>query len=257
MSPGVSAKRPQGNYFFFHGRRWSAVVNRGQRLRCETDRLQCVTPAMAIRTLLIVSDDTQLPDDVVRPLRQKGLQVVCASSGKEAVQLAQSHEPEFVLLDDPLADTDSLELSWEIRSRLQDEEAPLFWITRRYNGQSGGAVDFADRLASFINRAASPQMAEETIELLGLIIDPRRHRATIDGHSLDLTPTEFRLLLALASKPGFVLPREQLAIDCMKSGYAGNERTIDAHIKSIRRKLGDRADLVETVRGIGYRFREQ
>ena len=132
----------------------------------------------------------------------------------------------------------------------------MFWISERKNGKGSGLVDFANRVVSFFNRNHSQTAEPDTIEVLGLVIDRRRHRAKVDGEQLELTPTEFRVLWTLASQAGLVLSRQHLAEECMKAGSAVKQRTVDAHIKSIRRKLGKRSDLVETVRGIGYRFLE-
>jgi two-component system phosphate regulon response regulator PhoB len=87
-------------------------------------------------------------------------------------------------------------------------------------------------------------------------MDRRRHSASIDGRPLNLTPTEFRLLWTLASEPGSVFDRQHLSRTCHISGTTGRAATIAVHIKAVRGKLGDRSDLIETVHGVGYRFRE-
>lgn len=105
-------------------------------------------------------------------------------------------------------------------------------------------------------RAIAPVPRGDSIEHQGLKLDRVRHRVWTDGQPLHLTPTEFKLLWELASRPGYVLSRAALSQECRSTGSAVQTRTVDAHIKSIRRKLNHYAKLIETVHGVGYRFRE-
>jgi DNA-binding response OmpR family regulator len=105
------------------------------------------------------------------------------------------------------------------------------------------------------NRASEPPRLER-IEHLGLTLDRVRHRVFVDGNPLHLTPTEFKLLWELASRPGFVLSRNELSQVCRGTMSTLHTRTVDAHIKAIRRKLAGYASFIETVHGVGYRFRE-
>jgi two-component system phosphate regulon response regulator PhoB len=208
--------------------------------------------------VLIISEEFHLNDGLVEPLRATGCQVVTARTGAEALGLARSFLPEFILLDCPLPDTDPIALGWAIRNQVQQDTVPLFLISEDRNGSSSGGSlrGLIDRFVSFLIRRETAESESDTINTQGLLIDRRRHRAAIDRRQLDLTPTEFRLLWTLASKPGFVMARGQLTDSCAGTNGIVQERTVDAHVKSIRRKLGERAELVETVRGVGYRFRE-
>ena len=112
------------------------------------------------------------------------------------------------------------------------------------------------RIRALQRRTDVTQDASQIVEHLGVSIDKVKHRATVEGEELDLTPTEFRLLECLLRQPGRAFTRTQLMDSAIEEGALVLERTIDVHIKSLRRKLGVAGDYIETVRGVGYRFKE-
>jgi two-component system phosphate regulon response regulator PhoB len=224
---------------------------------------------MAKQKALVIAGRSTSQNRLLSALRSTGYRVVKVASGKEGVRRAPSLRPDLVLLEAELPGTDPLSILREIRGQLPDQRPPAFL----FSGQSARAVDTAyaesgagnnggetekrgksDETPDELERAAS---AGELVSSQGLEIDPRRFRVTIDGSEMELTATEFRLLWVLASQQGYVLTRRELTAQCMGSRADVKHRTIDAHIKSIRQKLNDRGDLIETVRGVGYRFRDE
>jgi DNA-binding response OmpR family regulator len=173
------------------------------------------------------------------------------------------------MLGDDLPDGDSLDVCRRIRTNLPPRQAPVFLLTPDHDEDSplddvSPDWDAVSRHWHNIERGVDALLSwahaqpngSDRISIQGLEIDRRRHTASIDGRALNLTPTEFRLLWTLASEPGSVYDRQHLARTCQISGNSGQARTIAVHIKAVRGKLGDRSDLIETVHGVGYRFRE-
>jgi DNA-binding response OmpR family regulator len=225
-------------------------------------------PAVLIIGLRDAQDAT-----LANRLRAAGCTVHSATDVPSGLECAASLQPDVVLLSEGLSDADPLDVCRRIRLRASRSQ-PLVVLTpmpsppahlndaqptlesRLANDDRG-----IQRLTRVLRTlAACGTMVENTPEALcvaGLTIDFSRHLATSDGRNLRLTPTELRLLWTLASQPGRVFTRQQLTIS--SGGVRGrtHARTIDAHVKSIRQKLGPRAELVETVHGVGYRLRER
>ena len=209
---------------------------------------------------------TQYSGAIKPRLRRANCEVLTAQTPADARQLARSSQPDCVLLDGNLSAADPLELSWQIRDQLKGQAVPVFFLSQcteatDANGSSANGSEappciasLVEQFAGYLGRGEPSSPESGVVNYMGLSIDRRRHRATIDDRRLDLTPTEFRLLWMLSSQPGFVLPREELTEACLSAAATVQQRTIDAHIKAIRRKLEDRGDLIETVRGVGYRF---
>jgi two-component system phosphate regulon response regulator PhoB len=228
------------------------------------------------KKVLVVARTLEGIAHVIGPLREAGCWVELATSADEAIGRAAVLNPEIVVIEDPLAGANSVELSMQIRGIVSTVTAPTFIMAPASElagepvraseapERSPSAIGHAPaatlvrRIAGLMTPAAPPTPAKtpERVTGHGLDLDRVRFRATIRDRKLQLTPTEFRLLWALASRPGCVLSRLELAKACKGSADAVQSRTIDAHIKSIRRKLNDHAQLIETVHGVGYRFQE-
>jgi two-component system phosphate regulon response regulator PhoB len=201
-------------------------------------------------------------------LRTAGCRVVTAADGRAGVARAVEAEPDIVLLDADLPDADALDVCREIRRRLQARRMPVFLLTPEHQPEAGNLVAFGGSvlreqqwnyfeygfgaLLAWIETASG---TNDRIVSHGLELDQRRFTTTVDGRDIGLTTTEFRLLWALASEPGRVFQRRELAAAC-GSADRTRERTVDVHVKAVRDKLGDRACLLETVQRVGYRFRE-
>jgi two-component system phosphate regulon response regulator PhoB len=228
------------------------------------------------KKVLVVARTLEGISHVIGPLREAGCWVEVATSADEAIGRAAVLNPEIVVIEDPLADVSSMELSVQIRNIVSAPAAPTFIMapTSELTSEPARVPEASElspsatghapaatlirRIAGLMPPATPPTSAKspERVTGHGLALDRVRFSATIGDRKLKLTPTEFRLLWALASRPGCVLSRVELAKACKGSTDAVQSRTIDAHIKSIRRKLNDHAQLVETVHGVGYRFQE-
>jgi two-component system, OmpR family, phosphate regulon response regulator PhoB len=227
---------------------------------------------MARPRVLIIEDERGLTDVLTYNLQREGYDTVVAHDGKEGLRKAQMHLPDVILLDLMLPGLNGLDVCRELRSGERTRNVPIVMLTAKAEetdhvvGFSLGADDYVtkpfsvkvlmQRIKALQRRVESGTDAGDVIEQLGVRIDRVRHRASVDGKELDLTPTEFRLLECLLRQPGRAFSRPQLMDVAIGEGAIVLERTIDVHIKTLRKKLGDKQDYIETVRGVGYRFRE-
>jgi two-component system phosphate regulon response regulator PhoB len=222
--------------------------------------------------VLIIEDDASLTEVLEYNLKQAGYQVAVARNGADGLAQAQSTAPDIVVLDLMLPLVDGLEVCRRLRSDAVTQNALIIMLTARAEesdqlvGFSMGADDYVtkpfsvkvllERIKAARRRQVPSENEPSSISSQGIEINRVRHRATAGGRELGLTLSEFRLLEALLRHPGRAFSRTEL-IDAARGDDAMVlERTIDVHIRSLRHKLGDYADLVETVRGVGYRFRE-
>ncbi len=232
-------------------------------------------PAVAavVRTrILIIEDERDLTDVLSYNLQREGYETLVAHDGHEGLRKAQSLLPDLILLDLMLPGVSGEAICRELRAGERTREIPIIILSAKSEetdqvvGYSLGADDYVckpfsvkvlmQKIKALQRRFDGSKEPVEVVEFLGVKIDRVRHRAFADGKELDLTPTEFRLLECLLRQPGRAFTRHQLMDAAIGEGAIVLERTIDVHIKTLRRKLGD-IDLIETVRGVGYRFREQ
>jgi two-component system phosphate regulon response regulator PhoB len=227
---------------------------------------------MARPRILIIEDERALTDVLAYNLNREGYDVVLAHDGQEGLRKAQMQIPDLILLDLMLPKLDGLEVCRELRSGERTRQVPILMLTAKAEetdqvvGFSMGADDYVtkpfsvkvllQRIKALQRRAEPGGEPANVIEHLGVRIDRVRHKATVKTQDLDLTPTEFRLLECLLRQPGRAFTRPQLMDVAIGDGAIVLERTIDVHIKTLRRKLGDEHDYIETVRGVGYRFKE-
>jgi two-component system phosphate regulon response regulator PhoB len=229
--------------------------------------------AMAEPRILIIEDERALTDVLTYNLKREGYQTIVAHDGQEGLRKAQMMLPDLILLDLMLPLMDGLEVCRSLRAHESTRSIPILMLTAKAEetdqvvGFSVGADDYVtkpfsvkvlmQRIKVLQRRAETAGDAGEVVEYLGVRIDRVRHQAALDGEILEVTPTEFRLLEALVRQPGRAFTRVQLMDSAIGDGAIVLERTIDVHIKSLRRKLGMAASFIETVRGVGYRFREK
>jgi two-component system phosphate regulon response regulator PhoB len=222
--------------------------------------------------ILIIEDERGLTDVLTYNLQREGYQTIVAHDGQEGLRKAQMLLPDVIILDLMLPVMDGLAVCREIRAGEHTRNIPILMLTAKAEetdqvvGFSMGADDYVtkpfsvkvlmQRIKALQRRAETGTEAADVIEHLGIRIDRVRHRASVPGKELDLTPTEFRLLETLLRQPGRAFTRSQLMDSAIGEGAIVLERTIDVHVKSLRRKLGALAELIETVRGVGYRLRE-
>ncbi len=226
--------------------------------------------------MLIIEDERGLVQTLTWFFNKEGFEVTAVSDGAEGLRKAQSALPDVVLLDLMLPGMTGLEICRALRAGEKTKNIPVIMITAKSEetdqvvGFSMGADDYVtkpfsnkvllQRVKAVLRRSDASAEAADTAEHLGVKVDRIRHQVTVNEQRLDLTPTEFRLLECLIRQPGRAFTRHQLMDSAISEGSIVLERTIDVHIKTLRKKLGDAqeefADMIETVRGVGYRFRE-
>ncbi len=228
-------------------------------------------PGVARPRVLIIEDERALTEVLVYNLERDGYEAVVAHDGTEGLRKAQMLLPDLVLLDLMLPGLSGIDVCRELRAGERTRDVPIIILTARAEetdqvvGFSLGADDYVTKPFSvkvLLQRIKALQRRQggaepvDVVEHLGVRIDRVRHRAFVAGRELELTPTEFRLLECLLRQPGRAFTRHQLKDAAIGEDTYVLERTIDVHVKTLRRKLGD-GDLIETVRGVGYRFREK
>jgi two-component system phosphate regulon response regulator PhoB len=228
--------------------------------------------AMTRPRILIIEDERALTEVLTYNLQREGYETILAHDGQEGLRKAQTLLPDLILLDLMLPVLNGLEVCRELRASERTRAIPIVMLTAKAEetdqvvGFSLGADDYVtkpfsvkvllERIKALQRRHEGEPDAAAVIEHLGVRIDRVRHRASVEDREMDLTPTEFRLLECLIRQPGRAFTRPQLMDAAIGDQAIVLERTIDVHIKGLRRKLGPAGDYVETVRGVGYRFRE-
>jgi len=226
---------------------------------------------MARPRILIIEDERALTEVLAYNLQREGYDTVIAHDGQEGLRKAQMQIPDLILLDLMLPSLDGLHICRELRAGERTRHIPILILTAKAEetdqvvGFSMGADDYVtkpfsvkvllQRIKALQRRADANAEPSEVIEHLGVCIDRVRHQASVGGNDLELTPTEFRLLECMLRQPGRAFSRPQLMDVAIGEGAVVLGRTIDVHIKTLRRKLGE-FDYIETVRGVGYRFKE-
>ncbi|MDX2006417.1 MAG: response regulator transcription factor [Meiothermus sp.] len=218
-------------------------------------------------TILIVEDEARLAEILEDYLKREGYRTERAKDGGRALELWRAAQPDLILLDIMLPVLDGLEVARRVR---QESDVPIIMLTARDDevdklvGLGLGADDYVvkpysprevvARVKAVLRRSKGSVLAPEVYRVGVLEVDLGAFEVRCRGEVLDLTTAEIRLLGVLAKDPGRVRHRaELLAVTGDAESYA-DERTVDAHIKNIRRKLGDCGDLIETVRGVGYKL---
>lgn len=229
---------------------------------------------MAQPRILVVEDETDILDLVEFNLVQAGFKVSTATDGLAGLNRARQEHPDLIVLDLMLPEMDGKEVCRRIRAGEDTADIPVLMLTAkaeevdRIIGFEIGADDYMTkpfsprelvlRVQAVLRRSSGGAKEEgSVIRVQGLVIDPQRHKVELDGRELDLTPTEFGLLEHLAASPGRVQTRDALLDGVWGFSFDGYGRTVDTHIRRLRQKFGPAKDLIETVRGLGYRFREE
>ncbi len=222
-------------------------------------------------TILVLEDETSLLDVLSYNLRREGFEVLTATDGFAGLQCAQSSRPDLIILDLMLPSLDGLEVCRQLKADPATASIRILMLTAKCDetdeivGFNLGADDYVTkpfklkalihRIKALLRRPAPEPETSERLAYGGIEMDRISHTATVDGRELELTPTEFRLLWTLLRRPGRTYSRAEL-LDASRGVDANTfERTIDVHIRALRKKLGQRAELIETVRGVGYRLR--
>jgi DNA-binding response OmpR family regulator len=224
------------------------------------------------RTILVVDDNPKIVEVLAAYLAQEGFEVITAATGPEAIEAAASQHPDLALLDVMLPGVDGIELT---RRFQRDHDLPVILVTARTDeidrliGLEVGADDYISkpfsprevvaRVKAVLRRIDRAESASdrEVLRVDGLVVDRAGRRVSVDDAPVDLTRTEFDILATLAAHPGRVYSRMQLMEEAQGDAFEGYERTIDAHVKNLRRKLDDdprERRYIQTVFGVGYKL---
>jgi two-component system phosphate regulon response regulator PhoB len=228
---------------------------------------------MANERVLVVEDEEDIQELVQFNLAKDGYRVAAARSGEDALKKIRAEPPDLVLLDLMLPGLNGLEVCRIVRSDPKTQAIPIVMITAKgeeadiVTGLELGADDYLPkpfsprvllaRLRAVLRRREGPKHEDEApLELHGVSIHPGRREVKVNGEPVELTHTEFRLLHFLALRPGWVFTRNQIVEAVRGIDYPVTERAVDVQVVGLRKKLGEAGKLVETVRGVGYRFKE-
>jgi len=228
---------------------------------------------MAKGRILVIDDEKDLIELVRYNLEKEGFQVRAAQDGEAGLSAAIKELPDLILIDLMLPGIDGLDVCRSLRSNDRTARIPVIMLTAkseesdRILGLELGADDYVTkpfsprelvaRIKAVLRRTSVKQAPAEVIRRGRLSIDLARREINCAGESIILTATEFRLLQFFASHPGRVFSRAELIDSVLGRDVSVENRTIDVHITGLRRKLGNCSDWIETVRGFGYRFREE
>ena len=223
--------------------------------------------------ILVIEDDRAISEILVYNLDKAGYEVSLAIDGRDGINQAQLKLPDVILLDVMLPVIDGVEVCRRLRSKPETASAIIIMLTAKTEeadqliGFSVGADDYVtkpfsvrvlmERIKALQRRkVAKADDEDDVVTRAGITLDRRRYRVSVDGQPVELTKSEFRLLDTLIRQPGRAFDRTELIDSALGEDTLVLERTIDVHIRALRKKIGSNADAIETVRGVGYRFKE-
>lgn len=228
---------------------------------------------MAKGTILVVDDEEDIQELVQFNLAREGYEILKAGTAEQALTLARSRRPALVILDLMLPGMDGLDVCKMLKADAKTRHIPIIFLTAKSDesdvvtGLEIGAEDYITKpfsakvLAARVRRAlrgpAPESLERSTIHMYDLTIDPSRCEALLHDRPLSLTLSEFNILYALARRPGVVFSRHQIMDALHGEDYVVSDRAIDVQITYLRKKLGPCRGYIETVRGVGYRFRDR
>jgi two-component system phosphate regulon response regulator PhoB len=228
---------------------------------------------MAKGRILVVDDEEDILELVRFNLSREGYQVICSTSGEDALVKARSKTLQLIVLDLMLPGIDGLAVAKALRNDQRTREVPIIMLTAKgeeadvVTGLELGADDYITkpfsprillaRVRTVIRRQRQAVPEEGLmIRIHDLEIDPGRRLVTVAGQAVELTYTEFQVLYVLARRPGWVYTRSQIVDAVRGENYPVTDRSVDVQIVGLRKKLGSSGAYIETVRGVGYRFKE-
>jgi len=228
---------------------------------------------MPSEKILVVEDEEDIQELIRYNLALEAYKVSCVSRGEEALRAAVADKPDLMILDLMLPGIDGLAVCRNMKADPGTRDVPIIMVTAKgeesdiVTGLEMGADDyitkpfspqiFLSRVKAVLRRKnGSPASPDGIITIQGLVIHPGRHEVQIDNEKIDLTFTEFRILQILATRPGWVFTRGQIVDGVRGEDHAVTDRSVDFQIVGLRKKLGDYAEYIETVRGVGYRFKD-
>ena len=229
---------------------------------------------MSKETILLVEDERDIQELLKFSLEREDFDVEAVGTGEDAMRYLKTNVPSLLLLDLMLPGIDGLEVCRRVKAQPETREVPIIMLTAKdseadiVTGLEMGADDYMTkpfsprvlvaRIHSVLRRPVTPVEEEKgpVIRIGPLTVDPERHKVEIKGKEIHLTYTEFRILHLLAENAGRAFTRQQIVDQVRGESYAVTERIVDVQMVSLRKKLGNLGDWIETVRGVGYRFKE-
>lgn len=232
-----------------------------------------ILSVMVKERILVVDDEEDILELVRFNLAREGYEVLCAMSGEEALEEARKKLPDLVVLDLMLPGIDGLEVARALKREAGTKEIPVIMVTAKgeeadvVTGLELGADDyvtkpFSPRILVARVKAVLRRKTKETpeegsmVRIHDLVIHPGRREVTVGGKPVQLTYTEFAILNYLSRRPGWVFTRYQIVNAVRGDDYPVTDRSVDVQIVGLRKKLGSESQYIETVRGVGYRFKE-
>jgi len=227
---------------------------------------------MKRETIVAIEDEPDLLEVVRYNLAREGYEVLSAEDGLEGLDVIEKSHPDLVLLDLMLPGMDGVEICRRVKFDPETRSIPVIIVSAKGEesdvvlGLEMGADDYVAkpfsprelvaRVKAVLRRGdlKGQESPDGRVVMDGLVIDPARHEVVVDGESVGFTATEFKLLHHLAANAGRVFTREQLLRHAVGDDVVILERNVDVHVRAIRKKLGDQADRISTIRGVGYRF---
>lgn len=228
---------------------------------------------MAKEHVLIIEDEEDIQELIAYNLGKEGYQTTRAGSGEEGLRAAKTKQPNLIVLDIMLPGMDGLEICKLLKADAKTQHIPVVMLTAKgeesdvITGLELGADDYIvkpfspkvliARVRTILRRKSKQEMNDgSTISMHDMTIHPGRHEVIIKGKPIDLTLTEFRILQLLARRPGWVYTRYQIVNDIRGDEVLVTDRAVDVQIVGLRKKLGTFGKYIETVRGVGYKFKE-
>jgi two-component system alkaline phosphatase synthesis response regulator PhoP len=222
--------------------------------------------------VLVIEDEEDICELIRYNLTKEGYEVTCATSGEEGVQVVRTLVPDVIILDLMLPGIDGLEVCKQIKGDAAVKNTPIVIVSAR--GEEGdvvtglelGADDYvakpfspkvlSARVKSVLRRGkVAPVGSDAVVELEGITVNPERREVSVEGQLIELTNTEFKLLHFLMRRPGVVFTRDQIVEGVHGDDYPVTDRSVDVQVVGLRKKLGSAEAAIETVRGVGYRFK--
>ncbi|MDR2573002.1 MAG: response regulator transcription factor [Desulfovibrio sp.] len=227
---------------------------------------------MEKQTICIIEDEADIRELLEHNIQKAGFLTCCSGDGRQGLELIRAKRPALVLLDVMLPGIDGLEVCKALAKDSGTASIPIIMLTARGEemdrvvGLELGATDYVVkpfsvrelllRIRNVLQRASHLAFEDARLSRHGVTLDVRAHKAALNAVALDITATEFRLLENLMRHAGQVRTREQLLNSVWGYHFEGYARTVDTHMRRLRAKMGNGAAVLETVRGVGYRFRE-
>lgn len=229
---------------------------------------------MKSKRVLVVDDEEDILELVRFNLEREGCQVFCAETGEEALEKAKTISVDLIVLDLMLPGIDGLEVARRLKRRAETRAIPIVMLSARGEeadvviGLELGADDYVTkpfsprilsaRIKAVLRRQETDDAdADGVIRIDQLAIHPGRREVTVSGQPVELTYTEFQVLAYLSKRPGWVATRSQIVDAVRGVGYAVTDRSVDVQIVGLRKKLGEYGGYIQTVRGVGYTFKEK